>query len=166
MFQSKFAKGDWAFTVNAPESADALPQATRDYLIAYGWKQSLSDAYAGAKDQSEFEGKLLKRFDALMNGTMRLGEASGRAAPTRDPVEKEFRRLVAEHLAAWVKSRKQKPSADLQQVWLDRFLEVNGEAVRATAEENVARKRAMVIADIDLPEESEAEGPDGTPTFE
>lgn len=48
---------------------EALPQASKDYIIAYGLKQTLNDSIASVSG-AEAEGLLAKRVDKLLAGTM------------------------------------------------------------------------------------------------
>lgn len=124
---------------------EKLPEATIKYLIDYGWKQSLSDAFAAAKDAHEFEGKLRARFDKLVAGTMSEPRTGG--TRTTDPVEREVKRLVTIAQAAWFAERKKagkaKASEELISIWKDRYLELHGEELRAKAETNVAEMAAI-----------------------
>lgn len=86
------------------EQLAQLPNNIR-YLIEYGWKQSLSDAYAGAKNAEEFEGKLLARFDSIVKGTVKSpGTGAGRgAAKTR--LEKEIWHIAETFIFAVLSER-------------------------------------------------------------
>lgn len=129
----------------------ALP-ARLQYLVGNGWNQALLDSYASAKDEADFEGRLFKKYDAIIAGTVRSSDGTGTARVT-DPVEKEFNRLVRDKLSAWAKERKAagkpKPSDELSQVWLERYIELHGPSLRAIAEENISRSRSVAVDGLD-----------------
>ncbi len=67
---------------------DTLPEKSKRYLVAYGIRQSLSDAFASAKDGDEFKAMLGKRVDSLLEGTVGMRGGSG------DPITREAKRLA------------------------------------------------------------------------
>lgn len=140
------------------ETLAALPEWLR-YLVDYGWKQSLSDSYAGAEDADDAEGRLLKRMDKILAGDMSVRDGGTR---TTDPVEKEYKRLRAIQETAWAARRKAekkpKASAELVALWRERFDVMFGEETRATAEANVEASNALEIDFDDL-----LDGVDETP---
>lgn len=68
---------------------DKLPQASLDYIFAYGLKQVLADAHSSAKTLEEAKALSEKKLAALYEGTIRA--SSGR---TSDPVLAEAKRLA------------------------------------------------------------------------
>lgn len=67
---------------------DELPEKSKQYLVNYGLRQSLSDSFASAKDAAEFEALLDKRVTSLLEGTVGMRGGSG------DPVTREAKRLA------------------------------------------------------------------------
>lgn len=86
-----------------------VTQASVDYLLTYGLKQSLSDSYASAKDQAEFDAMLSKRLKKIIEGTMSIREAG---SPT-DPFESTVIRFAKARLSAIAKKQGKKlPKVD------------------------------------------------------
>ena len=135
---------------------DSLPQISRDYLMQYGWDQSLQDCIAGvakatriarakagdtaeqvmAAIESAVAAKLAKRIDAIKAGTMGL--------PTvRDPV----RTLAVEYVTRALKKKG-------VQVTKARFAELVAEKVekqRAALVAELARRDALELdVDVDI----------------
>lgn len=124
----------------------AVKVETIDYLLAYGLKQSLSDSYASAKDQAEFDAMLFKRLTKILEGTMGIREAG---AP-RDPFEAECIRLAKLRLAAIAKKQGKtlpKVASDAYKAMLETVR--NGKArdkIESEARENLA---AIDAIDVD-----------------
>lgn len=131
---------------------DALPQAAKDYYIAYGIRQSLNDAVAGLKREDFSSDEAFKeaaymeaqeRADNIAAGTIR--SHGGRVS---DPVEAETMRLaVAAVSNAILKKGGKLKDYTMKQLrekatgHLDKF--------RAAAEANVAaRKDADIEVDL------------------
>ncbi|PYS90898.1 MAG: hypothetical protein DMF62_03600 [Acidobacteria bacterium] len=68
------------------------------YCAAYGFGQSTIDGIAGMKDQAAFEGKIMKKSDAIFAGTVRVA-GSGERTPTKTPMEREVWKIAALDLA-------------------------------------------------------------------
>ena len=76
---------------------DSLPKSSQLYIIAYGLKQSLNDSLASAIGTAEMEGKLGKRLDAILEGTMgqRAESLSGPTALEREAYQVAKRLIIA-----------------------------------------------------------------------
>lgn len=140
-------------TVYAVDTA-TLPQASIDYLLQYGFAQSMQDCIAGrakavraeraeAGDDedtivlaimADIEGKLGKRMDAIKAGTMGL-------PTTRDPVLTLAKEIVARHVAEKGKKVSKEKLAELAAV----YAEKSRPALLAELE-----RRKAVPSDIDL----------------
>jgi hypothetical protein len=138
---------------------DSLPEASRNYLMQYGWDQSLQDCIAGlakattlarqkAGDsaaavviavEKAIAEKLQKRMDSIKAGTMGLPVA-------RDPI----RTLAAEYVA---KALKKKGA----QVTKDRFTQLVEEKMVSSRDfltAELARRDAAEGFDVDVDVES------------
>lgn len=92
-----------SFAVNL----ESMPQASLDYIFAYGLKQCLSDARSAAKSADEAKGMVQKKLDALLAGTIRVA-----GSRTTDPVGQEAKRLARLAIDAALKAKRIK-RADL-----------------------------------------------------
>lgn len=112
---------------------DTLPQASLDYLWQYGFAQSLQDCIAGrakavraerekagdsADDielavMSDIEGKLAKRVDAIVAGTMGL-------PTTRDPVATLAKEIVERHVREMGKKVSKEKLAELVATYVEK----------------------------------------------
>lgn len=127
-------------TLSIPEDLQAELAATSQrlqYLINYGWKQSLSDAFAAAKDAAEVEGKCKARFDKIVAGSM--SERSGGVGRTTDPVEKEMKRLAAAIVDAAIARKGKKISKEDRATYIANLFARDEEILRADAEANLAK---------------------------
>lgn len=122
------------------------------YLVSNGWNQSILDSYAGAEDEADFRGRATKKMDAILSGTVKTARGGG-GGRTSDPVEREFKRLVNAKVAEWHRERKNakkpKASAELEAIWLERFMQLHGEELRAQASVNVEAARAIDTSGLD-----------------
>lgn len=73
------------FTVNLAD----MPEASLQYIFAYGLKQVLADAHSQAKNADEAKAMTGKKLDALMRGEFRVSSSR-----TSDPVMAEAKRLA------------------------------------------------------------------------
>jgi hypothetical protein len=114
---------------------EAIFEASREYVIAYGIRQSLADAMASAKTEDEADQMFSKRFRKLTEGSMDIREVSR----SSDPVRTETRRLANVDLDAWVKDGTI-PKLDKQsrKAWVAELMK--DEARVATAQANVERE--------------------------
>jgi hypothetical protein len=76
------------------------------YPIEMGVKQSVTDAYASKTTPAEIEGAGIKKFIAIMTGTVRVA-GRGERLPTKTPMEREIWRLAtAEMVPVFAKNEK------------------------------------------------------------
>lgn len=133
----------------------SLPQASQDYLLQYGFNQSLQDCIAGvakavraerveAGDDEEaieaaieaaIEGKLSKRVDSLVAGTMGL-------PTTRDPLATLAKEIVTQHLAAKGAKVSKEKLAELVATYLAKS--------RPQLEAELERRKSAVEVDIEI----------------
>jgi hypothetical protein len=99
LFQNKKQGFSCEVTIPADLQAelDAL-SARLVYLAEMGWKQSLSDGIAGVDTQDAFTAKVMKKYDAVIAGTVRVA-GSGDRQPTKSPIEREVWAIAAKDLA-------------------------------------------------------------------
>lgn len=143
-------KANAKYEVNFAE----LPKVTQEYIIAYGWRQAISDAVASAKSEAEAKGAADKRFDNLLKGIVRAERES-------DPVSQEARQIAVKMTNAWAKKNgvaltckedsDEKTQVQVKrnvEVWTDRVakLKVHPE-VLAQAEKNV---NALAELDVEI----------------
>lgn len=112
---------------------DKLPQASIEYLLQYGFAQSLQDCIAGrakavkaerekAGDDadaielavlSDIDGKLNKRVDAIVAGTMGMPTA-------RDPIATLAKEIVERHVKAMNKKVTKEKLAELVATYVEK----------------------------------------------
>lgn len=123
----------------------ALPEASRNHVIAYGLKQLLNDAMVSGETDAEREGLAMKRLDGLKSGNLR-------AAREANPLETEVRRLaIARATAEWKKAGHAKITPEIfkSEDWAVRVLELReNEKIRAIAQANVDATRGLADMDI------------------
>jgi hypothetical protein len=138
-------------TVYETES-DNLPQASVEFLLAYGYRQYLADGAAVAKedkdgnvrDQDEIDALKVsgveKRWDNVQIGTFPAGGGQ------RDPFTTELNRVAREAFAGAVKATGKTLPKDKEtkREMLRRFTEKNYGKLERIARDNLARK-----ADLD-----------------
>lgn len=74
------------FTPKAVEvDFDKMAEASRDFLLRYGWKQYVSDGVAGAKSQAEFDEGVAERLEKI--ATSNFSRAKGERDGLVDDVE-------------------------------------------------------------------------------
>lgn len=92
MYEITVAKAEKTFQVDF----DKLPEASREYIIRYGLRQSLNDSVAGAEAKSDEALKRAQaRYDGLLDGTIREGSGGGAAL---SPYERALRQVVVDYL--------------------------------------------------------------------
>lgn len=144
-----------------------LPEAALDYLLAYGFKQSLTDAIAGRAKKLADEGKsvseveealnaiLARRFDAIVSGTI---GTRGNGAPRLTGLEKIKHDLAVKMLKAAVtaKGAKWPKQDDEGKAWVAERVEAllahpkHGPKIEAEAQEELKRQKALAGAELDL----------------
>lgn len=143
---------------------ESLPKESLEYLIQYGWNQSLQDCIAGrakavaeeyakslAKsgdqhDQSELIeltksdllGTIGKRFDAIKAGTVGV-----RVGQPRD----ELRAIAKEMVAAAVKAKKATVTKEKMAELVQNLLDTKRDAVQAEADR---RKAAQGTVEVEI----------------
>lgn len=127
---------------------DALPQAAKDYYIAYGVRQSLNDAVAGLK-ADDFDSEEAFKEAALIAATERAdniaaGTIRSHGGRVSDPVEAETMRLAVAAVSAAIlnkggklKEYTMKQLREKASQHLDKF--------RAQAKANVAARKDAAI---------------------
>lgn len=111
------------------------------YVIAYGIRQSLSDAMASAKTEAEADAGFAKRFRKLIEGSMDVREVNR----SSDPIKTETRRLANADLDAWIKEGTvAKPSKELRAAFVTELMKDEGriEAAKANVERELERAKA------------------------
>jgi NAD(P)H-hydrate repair Nnr-like enzyme with NAD(P)H-hydrate epimerase domain len=164
--------GDWKTDVHAL----GLPQGTPiskalAYVIANGFKQSMTDASAMTKEQKEkahkeaqathgehitleqaVEAKAhearIKRFADILAGTVGFGGGG----PKLPQVDRVMREIAEEQIkAAVVAKGLSMPKGDNLKALIDKRLSVAGDAIRTAAQARIdAAKNAVVDLGIDL----------------
>lgn len=114
--------------------------------------QSFQDAYAGADDWAEAVGLFDKKLGRVLEGTIGVREGV-----TRDPVKAEAIRIATRAVRGDPKWKKAEP-ADVRAEALRRI--AKNPAIMHLAEKYVAEAAAVMVDDIELPEE------DGDPVAE
>jgi hypothetical protein len=124
---------------------ETLPDATKEYIIEYGMRQSLNDRVAGETDLKEGMALVQKRLDGWIAGTVR-------AMGTRevDPVKTESKRLalVAVKNAIREKGKKIADFEDQLPDLVDAYLAKHPETMDA-AKANVDARKSAVKVDLD-----------------
>lgn len=75
---------------------DQLPQASREFIISYGYRQIIADACASAKTEGEALGMCQKRHDNLVKGILRSERES-------DPVAVEAKAIATKLTTKWAR---------------------------------------------------------------
>lgn len=138
---------------------EKLPAASIAYLLNYGAKQSLSDAFAGAKDADEFQAKLGQRLDALLAGTMGVN----RASPIRDPFEAECMKIARERIEEALRTRNVKVDKEKKAALVAEYRKSQAAKIEAEAKRRLASKKDAsdefdsLFAGIEEPEEESEE---------
>lgn len=128
---------------------DALPNRIRRGW-EYGWKQWLSDAFAGAKTADEFEGKLMARYDGILAGTVKSpGTGAGRG-PTKSPLEKEILRLATQYIDAAIENSGSKPAKEKRVGYIAAYQEAHADDLLAEAELNLEAIKEKVAESGDI----------------
>lgn len=151
--QTVFERYGKAVTLAIPEDVATARSALSpmgQYLWDYGWKQSLSDAYAAAKNADEFEGKLRARYDAILAGTVKSPGTGVSKGPRLSPLEREMLRIATNFMDAVLAKRPKKTSKEDRQVYIDLYLEREREAIREQAEANLAANAERVAESADI----------------
>ena len=125
-------------TFNEELHEPKLPEISQQYIWQYGWKQSLSDAFAAAKNEAEFIASVQKRYDAIMAGTVRIG--SGRSPA--DPFEAECLRLARVTVAAAVKAKGLKVDKEKMVALVLQYREKHSDTIEAEATANLDKLKA------------------------
>lgn len=114
---------------------EALPDAAKSYIIAYGLKQSLNDSIASAKTKAEMEALLDKRILAIMGGTVGIRTIR----ETISEMEKVSRELAKKHFKS--KGLKgEKLNAAVDQLW-------NHPKIAEAAQAEIVRRNAAKLAE-------------------
>ena len=79
-----------------------LPQASQDFIIAYGLKQYLSDGVAGVESQLEFDNGIIDRMKKLDSGDLTRTRGEGKAKP--DTETGRAQKLAKEAIRAKIKA--------------------------------------------------------------
>jgi len=144
MLQTSYGKNGAQFTIDVPTDFQAELDALSPrmaYCAEYGIKQSVADAYAAkGLSHSDIIGKGLKKWDAIVAGTVRVA-GSGERQPTKTPMEREVWRIAALDLAAVFK--KKKVPKDRQATYIRLKVERDWEELEEKARVNLAKADAM-----------------------
>lgn len=89
---------------------DALPQASKDFVVHYGLKQLLADSHVSGKSADEKEGLLNKKLDKLLEGTLAIRDGGTR---TGDPVARELTKLATAKVDAHITKKLGKKVKDV-----------------------------------------------------
>lgn len=82
---------------------DALPNASKDFVIVYGLKQLLNDSIVSGESDDERNGLLDKKLDKLLEGTLSIRDGGTRET---DPVAVELTKLATTKTRAEFKGTK------------------------------------------------------------
>lgn len=115
----------------------ALPEASRDFIVAYGLKQLLNDAHVSEKEVDAKRALIDKKLAKLRDGTLGIREAR----EATDPVYAEAIRMAK----AAYKAAKKEPTDDQLDEYArnPKVVKVATATVARKAAERLARKNAM-----------------------
>lgn len=147
-FRRKFGETEVEVTLEVPTYAEALP-ATQAYIWHYGMLQSLSDSYAAAKDEKEFDGKLRMRLDKILKGEMKI---AGQRGPKKSELEREIESLGEAAIAAILAKKSLKVTKEAREKYVTDYIERFREELTEKAQAEIAR-RAELVQDVELPED-------------
>lgn len=128
-----------------PETFPVTSDPVIQYLVDYGWKQSLSDSYAAAKNAEEFEGKLKARYDAILAGTVKSPGTGTAKGPRLSPLEREMLRIATDYIDKVLANRPgPKVPKEHRTAFIEMYLDRERESIRIEAEANIADLAAKV----------------------
>lgn len=130
----RVAKADASF----PIDFDALPEASRRFLVEYGLRQKLNDTVSDPKykDAKLAHAAVTDTIDGLESGDFRRGGGGG---PRLSPVEVAMRQLVVDALVA--KGHKKADATKAAPGVIERSAPEAVAAIREKAEALVAKAR-------------------------
>lgn len=148
---------------------DGLSEESRDYLMQYGFAQSLQDSIAGLQARTEKEileespdlaedeiqakvleaidARLLKRLDAIIAGMQVQTRES------RDPFASECKKVAIEGLKAYAKAKGKKlpkVGSDEYDSMLEKYSTHFAEKIKESARKRLDEKKAMGELDFSL----------------
>ena len=144
MLQTSYGKNGAQFSIDVPPDFQAELDALSPrmaYCAEYGIKQSVADAYAAkGLSHSDIIGKGLKKWDAIVAGTVRVA-GSGERTPTKTPMEREVWKIAAQALAELF--TKKKVPKDRQATYIRLKVERDWDELVEQARENLAKVEAI-----------------------
>lgn len=154
---------DYNAAIELVAAAIGVPVKSADYLVRYGFKQSLQDSAAQPAKAAKDEGgdvpaaivaAMGKRLDAIKSGNVSV---RGGAARVTDPFESMVRKVIDEILAKNAKSKGKKlPKGDELVALRKSVYDANKSAIDAEANKRLAAQSAIDV-DVDFdPKESDA----------
>lgn len=127
---------------------DALPDASKDFVIKYGLKQYLADGVAGAESQADFDAGVQEREAKLLSGD--LTRAKGEGKGPIDNVATLAKKLAREEVERAAKEQNFKfADKDQKAAVVEQYLEANRERLTEEAEAEIkARKKTAKGVDL------------------
>ena len=130
-----------------------LPEASIQYLIGYGIKQTLADSYAQLVDADKISAAFASKLANIIEGAYEFdGENGNRGDPVRGEMRKlaEAAILAGKSRTAWVKVNGEN-AEKLLTAKVNKVMEANADKLRARAEAIVAQRKLEL--DLDLGED-------------
>ena len=146
---------------------DKMPRVTVDYLLLYGFRQSLQDAAAGVEKavrleytdlkvshdelaaaiEQALDGMILKRLDAIKNGT--VGQRHGQ--PRLSELKSTIRIVALKMLKAGFKGANLPWPKDAEKVeqLVRKIITKHGDQIMQEAQEIIDRAKALPIINLD-----------------
>lgn len=124
-----------------------LPQASQDFLVAYGIKQYLADGVAGAESDQDFNEGVAARLAKMKDGTVGV-RGSGEGKGPTDSVEVLARQLARQAINAALKAQGiDKPEAEAMNAAITQLLASdNGAAFRTEAATQIEARKAKTAS--------------------
>lgn len=139
------------FAIELPDFND-LPEATRNFIVAYGLKQYLADGMAGAADRDDAQAGIDERKRKLIEADFQRTRGEGTAKP--DSLEARTLKLVKAAIREAMKAKSVKATKEMVDAAAQKLLESEGadkfrkEAQRQLDTEAKFKGEADVMDDI------------------
>jgi hypothetical protein len=91
---------------------DALPEASKAFVVNYGLKQLLNDSIVSGEDDGERNGLLDKKLDKLREGTLDIRESNRETNPLAREVTRRAELATVSHFAKKGLKKSKVESAD------------------------------------------------------
>lgn len=125
---------------------DALPAASKSFVINYGLKQLLADSHVSGKTADEKLGLLDKKLDKLLEGTLSIRSGGTREG---DPVAKELTKLATAKVMNHITKKLGKKVKDISKEDMAALM-AKARALPALIEQAKANVEALNELDVEL----------------